>query len=125
MNKNKPARNKSFRIFYFSSLLLVIAFAFGCSFSGEKKEENKQDIAAQEFSKTVIPVEGMTCNACAASIKNKLKSIEGIGEVKVSLENRNATVLYEENAVTPEQIKEAINEIGFKAGIPVTEKRNE
>lgn len=61
----------------------------------------------------------------STSIKKKLKSLDGLEEVDVSLEQRNATVFYEEGSMTAQQIQEAINELGYKAGEPVTKDKKQ
>lgn len=106
--------------------LVILAIAFGgCSFQEEKQEKSEQNVSAQNLNKATIPIEGMSCNACVASIKKKLKSLDGLEEVNVSLEQRNATVFYEEGSMTAQQIQEAINELGYKAGEPVTKDKKQ
>ena len=107
-------------------LLLVILTLGACSQPEQQKEETvKGQTQSEELATLTIPIEGMTCNACVASIKEKLNSMEGLEEVEVSLEHRTATVFYEEGTITPGQIQGAINEIGYKAGDPVTEKNRQ
>lgn len=124
--KFKKRQTKVLKGFGFFCCLFLITSVTGCSFSGEKKEEqNAQKIAAEDLAQTTIPVEGMTCNACVASVKKKLNSLVGVEKVKVSLQERNATVFYEEGTATPEEIAKAIDELGYKAGKPVTVNRKE
>lgn len=66
----------------------------------------------------VIPVEGMICISCAATIKSALKRMEGVFHVAVSLENRTARVTYMPSKLSPERIVAVINELGYKAGEP-------
>lgn len=102
--------------------LFVLAVASACSAPEEAKQENEeQEFVSQGLSKTTIPIEGMTCNACVASVKKKLKSMDGLREVEVSLEHRNVTLTYNPTEVTPAQVQQAINEVGYKAGEPVAE----
>jgi len=75
--------------------------------------------AAQGNLKTVlIPVEGMACVACAASVKRALKALDGVSEVEVNLERRSATVKYANDKVTPERLVAAITKLGYRAGTP-------
>jgi copper chaperone CopZ len=118
--KAKKAQGFS-RLALFCALFILVV-ASGCSSAGEDKEENsKQPLSAQNLTKTTIPIEGMTCNACVASIKKELKSLDALEGVEVSLQHRNATVYYEEGTITARQIQDAINGIGYKAGEPLTE----
>jgi|DewCreStandDraft_4_1066084.scaffolds.fasta_scaffold69064_2 copper chaperone CopZ len=70
----------------------------------------------------VIPVEGMVCASCTASVKRKLQSIDGVTEVEVSLERRETRVRYREGKTSPERLAAAINEVGFKAGAPAEQR---
>lgn len=69
-----------------------------------------------------IPIEGMTCASCVAHVKQRLKSIEGVSEVEVSLEHRNVRVRYVDAQVSEERLAAAINDLGYKAGTSITEK---
>jgi len=76
-------------------------------------------LAAQgEVRTVVIPVEGMACVACAASVKRALKAIDGVATVEVSLERRSAQVTYMPAKVTPERLVAAITRLGYRAGVP-------
>jgi copper chaperone CopZ len=123
INSIKAKKAQWFSHLTFFCALFILVVASGCSSAGEDKEENsKQSLSAQNLTKTTIPIEGMTCNSCVASIKRKLKSMEALQEVEVSLQHRNAIVFYEEGDITPQKIQQAINELGYKAGEPVTEE---
>ncbi len=65
-----------------------------------------------------IPVEGMACIACAASVKHAVKKLNGVVSVEVSLEKRNARVTYFANLLTPDRIVAAIDKLGYTAGTP-------
>jgi copper chaperone CopZ len=76
-------------------------------------------LAAQgELKMVVIPVEGMACVACAASVKRALKAIDGVAAVEVSLGKRSAQVSYMPAKVALERLVEAINKLGYRAGTP-------
>jgi copper chaperone CopZ len=66
----------------------------------------------------VIPVEGMVCVACAATVKGALKSIAGVSHVEVNLEKRTAQVTYAPDKLSPDRLVEAINKRGYRAGVP-------
>jgi len=75
--------------------------------------------ATQSAVKTVvIPVEGMACIACAASVKRALKAIDGVSHVEVNLERRSAQVTYAASKVAPDRLVAAINKLGYRAGTP-------
>lgn len=129
MYKNNDLKAKKVNWFIqltFLCSLFIFLIASACSSPNENKQETtEQKRSIQNLTKTTIPVEGMTCNACVASIKKRLNSMEGLEEVEVSLEHRNATVFYEQGKITPQQVQNAINELGYKAGEPITGKDRE
>ncbi|WP_158633664.1 heavy-metal-associated domain-containing protein [Tautonia sociabilis] len=65
-----------------------------------------------------IPVEGMSCGACAARIKKTLKSSAGVASVEVSLERRSVLVRYLPEKTSPERMAAEITELGYKATVP-------
>lgn len=74
--------------------------------------------------KTVlIPVEGMSCVACAASVKKALTSLGGVSKVEVNLAERNARVRFDSTRVSPDRLVAAINGLGYRAGVPAEVNR--
>lgn len=63
--------------------------------------------------KTVLKIEGMHCSGCSTRLERVLNGIEGVS-AKVSLENKNASVEYDTQKVTLNQICEAIEDAGFE-----------
>ncbi|TCS83511.1 copper chaperone CopZ [Tepidibacillus fermentans] len=61
----------------------------------------------------IIRVEGMTCNHCKMAVEGALKKLSGVINAVVSLENKNVTVTFDEEKVTFEQMKEAIEDQGY------------
>lgn len=123
---NDRMKENLFSRFALFCAVFVLAIALGsCSDQKEIKNGGEQEISAQNLTKTTMPVEGMTCNACVAGVKKKLRSMDGLNEVEVSLEHRQVTFAHDPAKVTPAQVQQAINEIGYKAGEPVTEGQKE
>ena len=69
-----------------------------------------------------IPVEGMSCVSCAATVKKAMQKIDGVTEVEVSLEHRAARVRYIDGKVSPDQLVAAVNHLGYRAGTPQAEE---
>jgi P-type Cu+ transporter len=72
-----------------------------------------------------ISVSGMTCANCAANIERGLKKLNGIKESSVSFASEQASVTYEPDKVSLNDIIEKINGLGYRAitnriEIPVT-----
>ncbi len=61
-----------------------------------------------------INVEGMSCGHCVETIENAVGKMEGVNQVKVSLENKKVSVDFDENQTNLENIKGKIVEAGFE-----------
>jgi copper chaperone CopZ len=100
------------------SLVALVLAATGCS--GVPRESKSENSRIAQLQTTSIPVEGMSCVSCAARVKRALKGIEGVKEVEVSLERREAIVQFSPEKVSPERLQTAIDGLGYKAGKPRT-----
>ena len=70
---------------------------------------------AQANKTAIIEVEGMTCEGCAVHINETLKKLKGIISAEANYPQKNVKVVYNPKQITLEQIKKAIDEIGYKA----------
>jgi len=115
---------KTGKTFLYSVILItLLVFFIGCSGSNSKNQQVNNIVTKSKSvitnSKSVeLPVEGMSCMACVAKVKNALSGIEGLDDINVSLENNNATFRYNPQKTSLAKIKQAIDESGYKAGIP-------
>ena len=64
---------------------------------------------------TNLKIEGMHCAGCSTRLEKVLNNLEGVETAKVSLEEKKATIKYNEEKISVENIKEAIEDAGFKA----------
>ena len=64
--------------------------------------------------KKILPVLGMACAGCSANVERRLKAMDGIKSVSVSLPGRTAMVEYDEKIVTPADMKREIDAAGFE-----------
>jgi Cu+-exporting ATPase len=60
-----------------------------------------------------LPVRGMSCGKCVAKLTDAIGSLEGVGSVEVSLEQRAARLSYDSGLLGPERIVAAIEKAGF------------
>ena len=72
-------------------------------------------IAGAKEMTTQIKVSGMTCGACAVSVKAALTRTKGVKSADVSTAKGLATVVYDDTLVSEQQLADAINKTGFKA----------
>jgi copper chaperone CopZ len=62
----------------------------------------------------LIRIEGMHCHKCELAIQRALTSLEGVHEVEVDFNSRQASVLFAKGAVTPKQFMDAITQAGYR-----------
>eukprot|EP00040_Diaphanoeca_grandis_P036846 m.237003 g.237003 ORF g.237003 m.237003 type:complete len:1321 (-) comp33697_c0_seq1:33-3995(-) len=75
---------------------------------------------------TTIRVEGMTCGSCTASIEDMIGNHDGVSTVKVSLADELAVVRYTPSKTSPNELREAIEDMGFDAFIiPPKSRKND
>lgn len=63
---------------------------------------------------TNLKIEGMHCAGCSTRLEKVLNNLDGVEIAKVSLEEKKATIKYDETKISLESIKEAIQDAGFK-----------
>lgn len=72
--------------------------------------------------KTVrLNVSGMTCGHCRETVEKALTNQRGVRNATVHLESGAAEVEFEEGAVVPEQLVEAVRGSGYEAQIAGTD----
>lgn len=116
------------QIFLWSGLMAIIAFALAPYYMGyiaaAVSNPNQPTTAtmpavteteAQAYKTVIIEVEGMTCEGCAVHINETLKKLKGVVSAEANYPQKNVKVVYNPKQITLEQIKKAIDEIGYKA----------
>jgi len=96
------------------ALLLAVIFAVGMATSSASDKAVGTTV--------IVPVTGMSCVSCAATIKRTVKNIDGVSNVEVSLAARTMRVTYAPARVSPDRIVAAVNALGYQAGTPVEAK---
>ncbi|XP_031195088.1 copper-transporting ATPase 2 isoform X3 [Mastomys coucha] len=72
--------------------------------------------AAQE-AVVKLRVEGMTCQSCVNSIEGKIRKLQGVVRVRVSLGNQEAVIAYQPYLIQPEDLRDHVCDMGFEAAI--------
>ena len=62
-----------------------------------------------------IPIEGMTCAACAQRIEKAIRKLDGIESVSVNFAAEKASVAYDPQKIRAQAVREAIEKAGYKA----------
>lgn len=65
-----------------------------------------------------LHVEGMTCPSCKVAVRTALTKLEGVKDARVDVAKKNATVDYDPTKVTPQQLIDAVNRLGYQAALP-------
>ena len=60
----------------------------------------------------------MTCSMCSMAVTRALQDMEGVKSVNVSLATDSATITYEASKISPDSIKNTIEDIGYEA-VPI------
>ncbi|NP_001134984.1 copper-transporting ATPase 1 [Salmo salar] len=66
-----------------------------------------------KLSSVCLGVEGMTCASCVQSIEQRIGGLPGVVHIKVSLELKNASIIFDHSHHTPESLAEAVEDMGF------------
>jgi copper chaperone len=69
--------------------------------------------------KVTIPVGGMSCGGCVNTISSRLRQLDGVKAVEVSLEKKRAFVTYDAARVSAKALVDAIRDAGFEPGVPL------
>lgn len=102
------------------ALVAGLGGTLGLAATACNRQETPRPSAAEEVNmKTVIiPIEGMSCSACAARVKKALNSIDGVSEVEVNLGDRNARVRFAPSKLSLDRLVGAVNGLGYRASAP-------
>jgi copper chaperone len=65
-----------------------------------------------------LKVTGMTCGGCISKITKALKTVSGVSDVEVSLSAGEATVQYDEQKTSSDQLKSAVKSAGYGVDVP-------
>ncbi|XP_074838718.1 copper-transporting ATPase 2 isoform X2 [Carettochelys insculpta] len=65
----------------------------------------------------VLSIDGMTCNSCVQSIEGTVSHRKGVQHISVSLAERTGTICYDSAVTNSEELRGAIEDMGFDASI--------
>ena len=60
-----------------------------------------------------LNVSGMSCGHCVSAVEGSVGKLNGVNQVKVHLESGKVDVAFDQEKVTLEEIKEAIDDQGY------------
>ncbi len=65
-----------------------------------------------------LPIEGMTCAACAARIEKRLAKQPGVSSASVNYATKVATVKFDPGAIDARALAKVVDDLGYSAGVP-------
>ncbi|HZL96015.1 MAG TPA: heavy metal-associated domain-containing protein, partial [Vicinamibacterales bacterium] len=77
--------------------------------------------ASPQALKITLPVEGMTCAACQATVQRALTNAPGVTNAAVNLMTNEATVHYDPAGTNPAKLVSAINDTGYVSHLPAAD----
>ena len=89
---------------------LVTAASLACSIL-----LSPQLMAAEKTVKLLVP--GMTCASCPYIVKGSIDALEGIKTVEATMEDRSATVTYDDTLTNLEAITQATANVGYPSSL--------
>ena len=102
-----------------TAVFLFLAVLGGVACSDAKAESPIVDTS--RVHSVALTVEGMTCPSCSVAVRTALKRLDGVREAKVDVAAKRAVVEYEPAKVTPKQLVDAVNRLGYQASLPSTQ----
>jgi mercuric ion binding protein len=64
-----------------------------------------------------LSVPGMTCAACPITVKHALSRVEGVSAIKVSFEEREAVVTFDDVTTTVQALIQATENAGYPSSV--------
>lgn len=93
-----------------AALLLVGAFPIGLA--------DAEQAAVASLAAVSLHVEGMTCPSCKVAVRTALSRLDGVKDAKIDVANKSASVAYDSTKVTPQQLVDALNRLGYPTSLP-------
>lgn len=61
----------------------------------------------------IMPVTGMACAGCAATVERKLNGMDGVEKAEVNFASRTALVSYDPKVTSPQQMRDVLAQAGY------------
>ncbi len=100
--------------------LVLAGLVAWAALAGEGADPSNAESAAT----STFHVTGMTCGGCEVGVRRVVNKLEGVQEVDASHEEGTATVTYQADKVTPDDIIAAISELGYTAELAADEEED-
>ncbi|XP_034461821.1 copper-transporting ATPase 2 [Hippoglossus hippoglossus] len=81
------------------------------------------DISTPSTEHVSVWIGGMTCSSCVQSIEGRISQMSGTLSISVSLEDEKGTITFDPCLTAPEQLRAAVEDMGFDASLQEPVKR--
>lgn len=78
------------------------------------QHNNKVNNDNVNLTKVILPVKGLSCASCAASVESMLKSQDGINDVNVNFADKTVLIKYDSEKINIPQMQKVVNSIGYE-----------
>ena len=95
------------------TMLFMGTFLVSCGDKTDTKE-NQGQVNPANVLKTIINVEGMTCEGCESAIQGNVAKMPGVVSVKASHTDKSTVVKYDKTQTSMQEIEKVISETGYK-----------
>lgn len=86
-------------------------------FLSDSEDEEEGLLRGEAWSTTTLSVGGMTCGACTSAVEGAFKDVAGIKSFSISLLSERAVIEHFTKTITPDQLAETIEDVGFDAKV--------
>lgn len=59
-------------------------------------------------------INGMKCAGCVSAVEMGLKNKNGVEGVSANLEEKNAVIKYDEEVISPAELRDEVKDLGFE-----------
>jgi mercuric transport protein len=74
-------------------------------------------VTAMNTTQTVLKVEGMTCAACVATVRQSLTQVDGVQDAQVTLDPPQAVVSYDPSKTSIHALEQATAKVGYPSSV--------
>ncbi|WP_430468459.1 mercuric transport protein MerTP [Winogradskyella ouciana] len=112
--KPKFMQSKTFLGIVTAFAIVMMAFPYYSSMLYPKTEKQIIIVDESNIKTTEYKISGMTCASCEAHVNHEVNKLNGIVNSKISYENGNAIIEFDETKTNELEIEKAINATGYK-----------
>ena len=77
--------------------------------------ERKLILGGYIMKEVCLKIKGMYCEGCSTRLERVLNNQDGVEKAKVSLENAEADIKFDDSQISVDELKEAVEDAGFEA----------